>query len=240
VSVQERVAVSNPYMDEFLKVMQPAPIGERVFERWVERPEYDILNYGPGEYHRYKSAFVVRAGLVKRYAWAVPDQRALDAIAALDVPVVEVGAGLGYWRSLLEAVGVEGMAFDQEPGGNHYCEGEPFAQVYPGDHRVLERFARRHGEHHALMLCWPPMSSMASDCVEAFKGDTLIYVGEGGGGRTADHRFFELVTGEVRGAYDDGDDWVDGVNVETCWQEITSVDIPQWPGIRDYLTVWRR
>jgi hypothetical protein len=241
VSVQERVSVSNPYLDEFLKVMRPATPSRYMFARWVERPGYDILHCEKNGLP-YKSAFAVRTELVKRYAWAVPDQQALDAIAALDMPVVEVGAGLGYWRSLLEAMGVEGMAFDQAPGKNDYCDGEPFTQVYPGDHRVLEHFARWHGEHHALMLCWPPpaSSTMASDCVEAFKGDTLIYIGESASGCTADHRFFELLTGEAYGAYDDGGDWVDGVDVETCWQKVASVDIPHWPGIHDYLTVWRR
>jgi hypothetical protein len=234
-------AVENPYLDEFLKVMQPAPVGERRFESWVARPEYDILNYPAPRREGYKSAFTRRSGLVQRFAWAVPDLQALRAIAELERPVVEIGAGTGCWAHLLAALGVSITAFDEAPGHNHYCDHAPYTQVYPGDHRVLEHVTRwSHGDSHALLLCWPPMLSMASECVEAFKGDTLIYVGEGCGGCTADDRFFELVTGESRGGYDEDGEWIEGADVVTGWEETASVAIPQWSGIRDYLTVWRR
>lgn len=235
-------AVENPYLDEFLKVMQPAPVGERVFEQWVERPEYNILNYPAPGRDGYKSAFAKRSRLVKRYAWAVPNLPALTAIADLDCPVVEIGAGTGYWASLLAVLGVPIVAFDEAPGRNQYCDHAPYAPVYPGDHRVLEHFARWcHGDSHALLLCWPPMSPMAAECVEAFQGDTLIYIGEGLGGCCADDRFFQLVTGETLGAEDEQTgEWIDGAEVVTGWEESASLDIPTWPGVHDYLTVWRR
>jgi hypothetical protein len=195
--------------------MRPAP---GMFERWVERPEYDTLglpSYSGG-------AYSARRELVKCYAWAVPDDGALDAIATLEIPVVEIGAGLGYWRSLLAARGVRGLAFDREPGQNFWCEGTPFTEVYPGDHRALEHFARWHKGSHALMLCWPPMSDMAAECVKAFQGDTLIYVGEDEGGCTADDDFFELV------------------REGTPWENVATIDIPQWPGVHDRLWIWRR
>lgn len=217
---------SNPYLDEFLRVMRP--IGERQFARWVELPEYDIL-WCRDNGRPYKSAFVARSELCRRFAWAVPNAGALDTIAALGVPVVEIGAGTGYWASLLAALGVSICAFDEAPGRNRYCDHEPYTLVSPGDHRALEH-ARWNGENHALLLCWPPMSPMASECVEAFKGDTLIYIGEGMGGCCANDEFFQLVTGETRSGYDDDCEWIEG----------TAVDIPQWPGLHDYLTVYRR
>ena len=47
----------------------------------------------------------------ERYAWACPDSRALRALASCG-PLVEVGAGHGYWASLLRARGADVLAFD--------------------------------------------------------------------------------------------------------------------------------
>lgn len=226
----------NPYLDEFLAIMQPAPLEEYLFEHWVERPEYDIMHCKDNDLP-YKSPFAAREELCRRYAWAVPDEAALNAIAALGMPVVEIGAGLGYWRSLLEGMDVEGNAFDREPGDNHWCKGTPFTQVHCGDHRALFPIK---DENHALMLCWPPMSEMAAKCVETFKGNTVIYIGEDIGGCTADGKFFELLTGETPGDVDADGDWQDGQKVAVPWEETASIDIPQWRGLHDYLRIWRR
>ena len=56
--------------------------------------------------HRYE--------LVHKYAWGVPNDEALAAIADLNTPVVELGAGTGYWSYLLEAAGVEVLPLDLE------------------------------------------------------------------------------------------------------------------------------
>ena len=44
--------------------------------------------------------------LRREYAWALPDERALRVLEAY-APLVEVGAGKGYWASLLHARGVD-------------------------------------------------------------------------------------------------------------------------------------
>ena len=46
--------------------------------------------------------------LRRRYAWAIPDERALRVLAHYG-PVVEIGAGKGYWCALLRARGVVGF-----------------------------------------------------------------------------------------------------------------------------------
>jgi hypothetical protein len=235
--------VENPYLEEFLRVMEYDTDAEWWGDRWrpkMKRPAgltddecVEVRVTGTS------AAYRAREQLVKRYAWAIPNDEALETIAALDRHVVEVGAGLGYWASRLQRMGVSVVAFDNMPGeGNDYCEGRPWTHVLYGDHRQL-----RHTEsHHALLLCWPPYDdSMAADCLEAFNGDTLIYVGESAGGCTGDARFHEMLTGETFGSYDDeSGEWIEGAEVVVAWQEVAQVDIPRWWGIRDTLTVYRR
>jgi len=48
-------------------------------------------------------------------AYAIPSTEALEALAGLGMPLVECGAGTGYWASLLRARGVEITAYDIAP-----------------------------------------------------------------------------------------------------------------------------
>src|SRR6202050_3520431 len=52
--------------------------------------------------------------LAQRYSYVFPDDRSLTALAALG-PLVEIGAGTGYWAFRLRALGVDIVAFDQAP-----------------------------------------------------------------------------------------------------------------------------
>jgi hypothetical protein len=55
--------------------------------------------------------------------------------------------------------------------------------------------------------------------MEAYDGNTIVYVGEGEGGCCAGEDFFEFVSE---------------------WNLIETIPIPQWDGIHDYMFVYRR
>lgn len=169
-----------------------------------------------------------RHALVRRYSFAVPDDEAIGSIAGLKMPVMEFGAGTGYWAWMLSQAGVDVMAFDILPPGipetqNGYHFEKTFHEVYPGDGSEFLKACKFCNEF-ALMLCWPDLdTSFAHDTLKAYQdrgGQTFIYIGEGPGGCTADDEFFELLSC--------GD-----------WSLDIEVDIPQWGGIRDYLEVYR-
>lgn len=50
------------------------------------------------------------------------------------------------------------------------------------------RFSRR-----ALLLVYPPPGPMARNCLEAYQGNVLFYVGEGRGGANGDAEFFDTL-----------------------------------------------
>ena len=188
--------MENVYLQKFQKQAQ------------TRRDSY----YDPDEYRK-------RDGWTKQYAWAVPSKEALDIIAKY-APIVEMGAGTGYWAALLQARDVNVTAMDIAPPGgsqeNDYKHSVTYTHVHKGEPADLARFKK-----HALFLCWPPYATpMAYECLMAFKGDTVIYVGEGFGGCTGDDPFHDLLNED--------------------WEEVEHCDIPQYCGIRDSLTVYRR
>lgn len=48
------------------------------------------------------------------FSWAIPTEEALDVLARY-APLVEGGPGTGYWAALLQARGVEAVAYDLSP-----------------------------------------------------------------------------------------------------------------------------
>jgi hypothetical protein len=181
-------------------------------------------------------AYKRRRELCAAFSFAIPTDEALDAIAALG-PVVEIGAGTGYWAKLLRWRGVDVAAYDLlgEDHRHWFPEGCVADVLKGGVEKVIDHADR------TLLLVWPPMSSMATEAIRAYRaagGRRLVYVGEGSGGCTADADFFSLV-GE-------GYCWECESDDETCeerhpapeWRKVQTIEIPQWSGIHDHLTIY--
>lgn len=209
------VYTDNPLLSEWFKA---ALESERIRNLWESdraRWETEFRDHMKSE----SCEFYLRRRLCQKYAWAIPCRTALDAIMRHSPNgIVEIGAGVGYWAKMLRDRGADVLAYDRHPNPkNFYHAGNvPLTDVIYG----TSGLAKRHSER-TLFLCWPPCAEpMAFDCLRLFKGSTFIYVGEGNGGCTGDDKFHEML-GEM-------------------WEEIDDVDIPQWGGIHDYLTVYRR
>lgn len=194
------VRVHNPYLEAKLEADQ----------RLDGQPQASELE-GWMEYIR------TREQLVKKYAWAVPNDEAIAACVEAG-PIVEVGAGLGYWAHLIVQAGGDVIAYDTEPDPerNDYVDAEPWFQV----HRGGAEAAGRHPDR-ALMLIWPPYGEeMAAETLRHYEGDTVIYVGEGRGGCTGGDNFIE--------------------QLEERFELVKTVHIPTWRMVHDHLTIWRR
>ena len=162
-----------------------------------------------------------RTEFTHKYSWSIPTEEALATIAKY-APVVEIGAGTGLWAAMLRARGVDILAYDAHPP---YPDSEAnawhrnvkmFTHIEVGGPEKAELYPNR-----SLMLSWPPYDEpMASDCLAYYSGPHVIYIGEGSGGCTGDELFHDTLYKE--------------------FEEIESVRLPQWHGIHDYLSVWRR
>ena len=119
--------------------------------------------------------------LCNKYSWAVPDDRALKIIGTFS-PLVEIGAGKGYWAKLLRQQGVDILAYDKyifnvaasklSPKDGESC----YTEVLEGGPEVL---LQPTVKNRSLFLCYPDdRESMAIVALENFANDYVIYVGE--------------------------------------------------------------
>ncbi|BDA49847.1 hypothetical protein COCOBI_14-4670 [Coccomyxa sp. Obi] len=154
------------------------------------------------------------------YAYAPYTREALDALTER-APLLEIGAGLGYWAAALRARGVQISALDSHPPGNnavntYHGRIPAFTKVAQGGPRA----AAAASEAHSLFLCYPPPASpMATDCLRSFRGRVVCVVGEWLGD-TGDESFAAALLSD--------------------WSLIRRVALPNWTDTAHELTIWQR
>jgi hypothetical protein len=117
--------------------------------------------------------------LAQRYSYVYPTPGILAMLSELG-PIVEVGAGTGYWAYRLRMLEVDVVAYDQAPPdgelvNRYHARTETWTPVREGDQTVLLRHPDR-----ALFLCWPPLYSSLGNCLSYYRGDVLAYIGDSG------------------------------------------------------------
>jgi hypothetical protein len=164
-----------------------------------------------------------RRELASLFSWAIPSERALDVLAE-HAPLVECGAGMGYWSALLRARGVDAIAYDLAPPGAkkrnpyHRQGRRPWTQI----HRATAVAAARKHRDRALVLCWPPFDDDAASyaALRAYRGEVVVYIGERDEGATGSVRFHR--------------------ELALNWTLEKELDLPRWPRLRDRLMVYQR
>jgi hypothetical protein len=213
-------AGENPYLAivELLSAPQPEPetADEALAVAWQQ--PYWGLPFGLAQMLGLAER---RRELVQLFAWAIPTPPALELLARHG-PIVECGAGTGYWTALLRARGVDALAYDVEPpggGDNAFHRAARATWTDVGRASAVEA-VRRHRER-TLLLCWPPLDDDAAsyDALLAYRGEVFLYVGEPGGnaGSVRFHRELEL-----------------------NWEPVETVELPRWPRLEDRVVVFRR
>jgi hypothetical protein len=203
------LSIENPYYEIFVKR----------FPEWI-LPLHDEL------------APELWRGLWDQWRWeyshGVPTNHAVSRIAAIGRPVVELGAGSGYWSWLLEQAGVLEAAYDSflfldgsedRPPLWRRDAYKPWCEVAEGGPSSLEKHPGT-----TLLLCWPDHEAgmiMDAASTKFHSGDWLVYVGEmGPGSSTGSDEFFQLL--------------------EDRYQVEEWIEIPRWPTNRDGVFIYRR
>lgn len=200
----------NDYLYQVTPYVSENPHRLLDLEQWKQDPERYFQNLIQAE--------MQRPIFVDRYAWAVPNEAALETLSKLG-PIVEIGAGTGYWASLLQARGVDIKPFDRYPPDkypNHYhSQRHVWTHVLRGGPEKAATYPER-----TLLICWPPLNApVAYEALSNYRGRTVVYIGEFGG-CTGDRKFHAAL--------------------DRDFTQIETVNLPNWPNIHDRLMVWRR
>jgi ankyrin repeat protein len=118
------------------------------------------------------------------FSFSVPSDEALAALVDLG-PLVEMGAGSGYWAWVLRNRGVDILAYDIEPASD-LCKNQFIHSSFTDVLRGTPDSVLGGGMHsgRALLVCWPWSKAMSlsfdvwdEECLRLYEGTTVAYVG---------------------------------------------------------------
>lgn len=195
-------SIANPYLEEVLSLVsshRSSPRDELLKVMSRARPDY-----------------------VSRYAFSIPTIEVIEEIAASS-PLIEIGAGGGYWARCLRDAGADIIAYDKRPpgeedpwdwrSGNQWFD-DTWLNVQEGDEAMAGRYPER-----TLLLCWPPIHDpMALNALRRYRkagGTRMIFIGARGS--SADDAFFREL---------------DRMKL------VCAVRLWSWPGIDDWMRIY--
>jgi len=155
-----------------------------------------------------------REECILKFGFSIPCSEVVEALI-LDSPLVEVGAGTGYWTKILKDAGADIVATDIDVWKNSKL-------VFGVNIKKMDaaKAIKIHPNRNVFMS-WPSFAEpwAAEMAKEIQPGRLLFYLGEWKG-CTADDEFHEFVADnfEDRGA----------------------VEVPKWPCVHDRLYILRR
>lgn len=165
-----------------------------------------------------------RSEFVSEYSFTIPYYEILKKIASYS-PIVEIGAGSGYWARCLSEAGADVIAYDSHPPGEQspweWYNGNPwFDDSWYGIIKDDESAAAQHPDR-TLFLAWPmPSSPMAYNALVSYKnagGKTIIFIGDPHPASSGDEFFYQML-------YEHN--------------KIDEANLYSWPGINEKLIIY--
>ena len=167
----------------------------------------------------------VRDPYIHNFGFLLLNEKLLDMLSQEfeGDKIIEVGAGTGWLSYNLQQRGLNVIPVDAELSDNHYG----FKKLYTD---IVEDKAEDfilNNKYDTILMSWPDYSSdFAHKILDRMpKNKTLIYIGEGEGGCTANDDFFELLNSKC-----------------TLLEDKTSrlqKHVKQWSGIHDQIEVYK-
>src|SRR6201999_1923172 len=133
--------------------------------------------------------------LVRKYCWTIPDPDTVEFVAQhARGGLVDPIAGTGYWAYLLAQVGVDVVCYDLNPGAALHVNGWHSEDLHAGVRALDCVEAVALHPDRTLLLSWPPHGqAVGARTLTAYKGERVIYIGEGRGGATGDEEMHQIL-----------------------------------------------
>jgi hypothetical protein len=194
-----------------------------LIERKLDPARMDGYNLRDLKRKDFLNSLLLRDEFLPQFGFAILNAAAIDALRGCG-PILEIGAGCGYWSHELRAAGLDVIATDPYPTGKeaHYsCIKDGWRLLWMEVEPLTAADAIAKYPGRALLTVWPDLrDEWTSGALEAYSGQRVMYVGEGDGGCTANDRFHEILAEQ--------------------FTQVATVHIPQFFGIHDRLQIYER
>ena len=175
------------------------------------------------------SSFRARENLIHKFAFAIPNEESFKVFKKHQ-PLLEVGAGTGYWayeiaNRDIDIIATDICFFNKKYNFSHIWSDE-FGRSKLRSAKFI--FAKMSAEdaiqkypNHTLFMCWPCYcEAWSGEALKKYKGNHFILISEGQSGCCGGEELWE--------------------EIDKNWLEIETVAIPKFEGIHDFIAVYKR
>jgi hypothetical protein len=169
-----------------ITVYEPTALDESISNPMLKEVQELINRFGGAGMMKARTFLSFeRDSLTGQYAFSIPTAETLQTIVKYS-PLVEIGAGSGYWAMCLASCGADIIAYDRYPPGEadlsdiserNWHFRKTWYPVQKGDELSAASNSAR-----TLFLCWPPpenpMAFRALDSYMKAGGHTVIVIGD--------------------------------------------------------------
>jgi hypothetical protein len=204
--VKDAKLIGNPHYERFLPAKLP-PIREMIYK---EMTEADWKEH----FLKTRINFECRRFCTQNYSWAIPTPAVIEYIKAIHLkePILEIGAGSGYFAALITHV------FNHQ----RYVAYDAYtSHVFPWRYYDVQTVRPTPSPVQNLFLCWPNYSDyFAHKALLDYTPRRVLYIGEVDG-CCAEPTFFE--------------------HLEEHYTEVEDTpEIDQYEGLHDVFQVWEK
>jgi hypothetical protein len=144
----------------------------------------------------------LRAQCILRFGFAILTTEVVEVLRHFS-PILEVGAGSGYWAYELQKAGIDCLATD--PGTGKYGNflrltrsklNEPmhWTKWWTNVEKLTAAEAIKKYPERNLLMVWPDYDEpWPAEALKVYRGDVVLYVGESDGGCTGNDEFHEIL-----------------------------------------------
>ncbi len=180
--IEKMRLIEGKFIDNFMtSLLEKCLIKEGVIQK-LEFYREDKITYNVRNYHR-------RNLMCEKYTYAIPCLEILEVIKNY-VPILEIGAGSGFWGALLRKINCEIIV--TTIGDQSY----KFIDKFPNKFTKIEYIAGieavKKYPNKTVLWIWPGIEEWTEETLENING-RLIYIGEGHGGHTGTDKFHDIL-----------------------------------------------
>lgn len=154
-------------------------------------------NYGfPKNFNSHLFAMILREDYIKDYGYTLLSEKMLNTLGKIlkGKKILEAGSGSGFLSYSLQNLGLDITPVDfKNVEDNPYSFSQSYTNILNEDAVKHLQFANKLSQSYDIVIMsWPCLGTdFANNILNAMKpGQKLIYIGERGGGCTANDKFF--------------------------------------------------
>jgi hypothetical protein len=173
------------------------------------------------DFSNFNALHELRQEYIARFGFAIITDDLIKAITSYE-PLLEIGCGSGYWTYELRKAGADVLPTDPAIGKYRMIHGAGrWENLWVEIENIDGAAAVQKYPTRNLLMVWPDYNDQwAFETIQVFKGDVVLYCGEGDGGCTATEEFHDYLRAH--------------------FNKMADYRIPQFDGIHDSLEVWKR